>query len=116
MKNVFANAEVFEKFLNTDEGEEFLENWVNELYEVEPYNFTDLPSWVGGDYSFNAKAFFVPSIWNYNSDDKIVELDGVKYQLKDRINMSGDLEFQLDDGEFFYWNHDGHSEVWDVID
>ena len=116
MKNVFANAEVFQEFLNTDEGEEFVENWVNELYEVKPYEFFDKPYWAEGDYTDDALGYYVPSIWNYNGDDGVKVIDGVKYQLKDRINMSGDLEFQLDDGDLFYWSHDGHLEVWDIID
>ncbi len=97
--SIFKDKETFEKFLNTPEGEDFIDRYIQELYEISFDGLFEIPYWME-----EWKGQKVVGIWrkSYWALPDSFEYEGKKYEVVDSQPLSEELEFLMDNGELYY--------------
>lgn len=116
MKHFFDTAEKLEDFLDTDDGQEWLQDYIQDAYEVKFNEFAPAPTYIDEGYTQDALGFYVPSIWAKHEYGELKEIDGVVYSMKERfVLFNGEIEFELNNGESLHYTNYGHLEIWDTV-
>lgn len=107
MNNQYASKEAMSEYLNTPEGEDYLDKYRADMYEIDTDNkITDAPYWCDkyANQPEDYKVQYVPGYYeNKHYGDYFVE-EGVSYKYIDSICLGEEVEFQLDDDSFYVHN------------
>jgi hypothetical protein len=97
--SIFKDKETFEKFLDTPEGEDFINRHVEDLYEISLEGLFEIPYWMEEWKGQNVVGIWVNSYWTLPNP---FEYEGKKYKVVGSQPLSEEIEFQLDNGELYY--------------
>lgn len=114
----FATGESLEEFLDTPEGQEYLEEHFEDMFEVPFDGFAEsegLPYWIDNyenyllDYAYTTPEGdelieSVSGYWDQYKEGDIIYRNGKDYYYISGTAGSGEMELQADNDELIYWN------------
>ena len=108
---IYKDYETFEKFTDSDQYEKWLEDYMSSLYDIDcSHNaLSPLPYWIDayldGKYHWKTDGIFVQYREGHYEPLDIgdtITIEDQDYTYVDCMSMTGELEIELEDGEYYY--------------